>query len=162
WPAARPLGVWILVTFVWSYYGTTVPWGWVPLQRDPRYVAVLVVPVAALLGCGLARLRPRVAALLTALLVLQGVAAAGLEVGPAIRSPHRAFLRSPIAPQSTLEPFEFFAARWEAGLDSPVPFRCADNVGRDQTVRLLRYLPGTAFGKAESSCFVFSPVRRTD
>ena len=40
-PALRPLVVWWVVGFFWHFYGTTAPTRFVPLQRDPRYVAFI-------------------------------------------------------------------------------------------------------------------------
>ena len=42
--------IWVLVGFLWSYFGTTTPTDWVPLARDPRYSLYLTVPSAVLIA----------------------------------------------------------------------------------------------------------------
>jgi hypothetical protein len=107
WPALRPLAVWLLVGFLWIYFGPTTPTGWVPLPRDPRYAAALTTPAVIVVARALVPLRSTVRWAVAALLVGVGLFAAGLDQGRAIRAPHRAFLTSGYATASALEPFEY-------------------------------------------------------
>jgi hypothetical protein len=163
WPMVRPLAIWLLVGFVWLYYGTTVPTRWVTLQRDPRYAASLTIPAVILLAFALnaAPLLLRWPAV--ALLVATGLFAAGLDQGRTIRIPHRDFVHSEYATDADLEPFEFVGARWELGLDSAPTFRCADDIGRPSVFRLVEKVPGSKLhNSAEAKYVVFSPERRPD
>ena len=124
WPSVRPLAVWLLVGFFFTYYGTTVPTGWVTLQRDPRYVASLTLPSVVLLAYWL-RLMPRTVRWPVVLVFVgSGLFAAALDQGQSILVPHRAFTQTKYVDDSTLEPFEYVGARWILGLAKPVVFEC--------------------------------------
>jgi hypothetical protein len=161
WPAVRPLAIWLAVGFLWTFYGTTVPTRWVPLQRDPRYAASLTVPSVILLAYALGRLSPRWRLLLSAILICSGLFAAGLDQGSAVLAPHRAFVALPYASNTALEPFEYVGARWVIGLSRSPKFLCATDQGRGSLVHLLANLPETSQAStSESDFFAFSPGRR--
>jgi hypothetical protein len=163
WPKARPLAIWLTVGFVWIYYGTTAPAGWVTLQRDPRYAASLTAPGVILLAYGLGSLSAKLCWPVAALLIVSGLFAAGLDQGKTIRAPHRAFVDSEYAAEAALEPFEYVAARWELGLDRQPAFRCAADRGRGSVVRLLDGFGRTTLTPStQARYFVFSPERRPD
>jgi 4-amino-4-deoxy-L-arabinose transferase-like glycosyltransferase len=162
-PPLRRLGVWLLVSFLWLFYGTTVPWAWVPLQRDSRYGAVLVVPAVILLSHALQRFSRPWRWGLTLFLAGQGLLAASLDLGPSLRYPHQELLKSPYVNRAVLEPFEYFAARWELGFSAYPPFRCVSDQGRQPTIRLLSDLNQTEFSSlSDAEYFIFSPERRPD
>jgi hypothetical protein len=159
----RPLVLWLIVGFVWTYYGTTVPTGWVVLQRDPRYAAALTAPSVIILAHLLMALRPGWRYALAALLIGSGLFCAGLDQGNTILRPHADFTRSHYAAGAALEPFEYVGARWELGLDQPPWFSCASDRGRASVVRLVRVLGATTLApSSEVRFFVFSPQRRPD
>jgi hypothetical protein len=163
WPSARPFAIWLLVGFFWTFYGTTVPTSWVPLQRDPRYAASLTVPSVVLLARGLGRVPVTVRWPIAAVLLGSGIFAAGLDQGQSILAPHRAFVRTTYAQESSLEPFEYVGARWVIGLGHPAVFGCASDQGRGSVVQLLEGLEGTVLYPTERArYFVFSPQRRPE
>jgi 4-amino-4-deoxy-L-arabinose transferase-like glycosyltransferase len=163
WPSVRPLAVWLLVGFFWTFYGTTVPTRWVTLQRDPRYVASLTVPSLVLLAYWL-RLMPRTVRWPVVLVFVgAGLFAAGLDQGQSILAPHRAFAQTKYVDDTTLEPFEYVGAHWVHGLTNPAVFGCASDRGRGSVVRLVNGLDGTIVNSSRNArYFVFSPQRRPD
>ncbi len=161
WPAVRPLAIWLLVGFIWLYYGTTVPTRWVNLQRDPRYAASLTTPAVILLAFALQPWPIWLRWPTVTLLIGTGLFSAGLDQGQTIRAPHRQFVKSEYAKEATLEPFEYVAARWEAGSSSSLS--CADDLGRPSVFRLFREVPGARVCSAFGSRYaVLSPERRPD
>jgi hypothetical protein len=163
WPGLRPLAAWLIVGFLWLYFGPTSLNEWLPLPRDPRYAAALTTPAVILVARALLPLRPTLRWAAAALLVGVGLFGAGLDQGSSIRAPHRAFVASAYAADATLEPFEYVGARWEQGLAQTPPFRCAGDRGRGSVVTPLRSFPHTTIAPvAETRYFVFSPARRAD
>ncbi len=157
----RWVAIWLLAGLGWLFYGTTIPTAWVPMHPDPRYAASFTVPALVLIGAFLARwpASPRIAA--TAGLVVLSLVAASLDKRGSELTAHRAFLQSDFARSASLEPFEYFGARWVSGLDEPVAFACAADKGRDSVVRLVAALPGAVVVPAsERRYFVYSPERR--
>jgi len=162
-PDLRWVALWLLIGVGWLYYGTTVPTAWVPVQRDPRYAAPFTIP-AVLLVAVLLDEWPRGRRLL-ATCVLVGIAlvAASLDQGGSEMSAHRAFVESKFAAEAALEPFEYYGARWQRGLQSPAVFACASDAGRRSVVELARTLPDAEIVAASARrYFVFSPARRPD
>jgi hypothetical protein len=163
WPVVRPFALWLLVGFFWTYYGTSVPMRWVTLQRDPRYAASLTLPSVVLLAYWLCEAPRAVRWTFVPIFVGSGLFAAGLDQGPSILVPHRAFLHSKYARESVLEPFEYVGVRWAGGATNPKVFACARDRGRGSVVRLLGGFPGTVLTRSERSrYFVFSPQRRPE
>jgi Dolichyl-phosphate-mannose-protein mannosyltransferase len=163
WKPCRPLALWLLVGFVWLYYGTTVPTRWVNLQRDPRYAACLTTPAVILLAFALNCLSLKRRWTILTILVTTGLFAAGLDQGRTIRTPHRQFVASEYSTTAALEPFEYFAARWELGLSLSPDFSCADDLGRPSVCRLIADLSGSKMVSMDSAQYiVFSSDRRPD
>ncbi|QDV39732.1 ArnT family glycosyltransferase [Tautonia plasticadhaerens] len=163
WSTSRPFAVWLIVGYLWTYYGTTVPSTWVTLQRDARYAAALGVPSAAILAIVLMKLPAVIRRPSLAFLVVTGVFAATLDQGNAIIKPHRAFVSSSYAREAVLEPFEYVGARWAAGFSNTPSFACADDLGRASVVRLVPSLGGSDVRPADSAQYlVISPERRPD
>jgi hypothetical protein len=135
----------------------------VTLQRDPRYAASLTAPSVSLLAYGL-RAAPRwfrgPAALL---LVGSGLLAAGLDQGPSILEPHRAFARSEYAHDASLEPFEYVGARWVDGLERRSDFARAVDRGRRSVVEVLDGIEEALVRRStDARYFAFSPQRRPE
>jgi hypothetical protein len=162
-PGVRWIAVWLLVGVCWTYYGTTVPTRWLPLYTDPRYSAPFTIPAVVLLSCYLASWRtwPRVIA--SILLAASGLIAASMDQRGSLLTPHRAFLESEFAGTATLEPFEYYGARWVAGFGNAAAFACAADAGRQSVVKLARAVPDAQIAAVgERRYFVFSPERRRD
>lgn len=53
-PNDRAIALIVAAGYLWTFYGTTSPFGYVPLWRLPRYAAPLVLPALLLLGHELA------------------------------------------------------------------------------------------------------------
>lgn len=162
-PQLRALIVWWLALFVWSFYGTTLPTAYVPMWRDPRYASTLTVPAVIILAQVLAALPVTMRRLGGAGLVASGVVAATLDQGSALIGPHRQFAASEYVPQTVMEPFEYYGARWTSGLEQPVEFRCATDLGREAVLALLSHLRESRCASfAGSRYVVFSAERRPD
>ena len=162
-PDLRWVALWLLIGCGWLYYGTTVPTAWVPVHRDPRYAAAFTIPAVLLIAVLLDGWPKYWKALATSVLVVVGLAGASLDQGGSELSAHRAFVESGFAGEAALEPFEYYGARWQRGLRSPVAFACASDAGRRSVVDLARTLPGAeVVATSERRYFVFSPARRPD
>jgi len=163
WTSVRPLAIWLLVGFAWTFYGTTVPTGWVSLQRDPRYAASLTVPAVILLAYAVSQMSRAIGWLVAFGFVGSGLFAAGLDQGHSILIPHRAFVETRYANQAILEPFEYVGARWVMGLSRPPGFACASDRGRRSLVRLLGTVDGATMRRSQDfRYFAFSPQRRPE
>jgi hypothetical protein len=159
----RPVAAWLLAGFLWLNFGTTVPNGWVTLQREPRYWAVLTVPCVIQLAHFLMSLKPWARWTCTALLISSGLFGASLDQGSATLSCHRAFIASPYAEASALEPFDYIASRWALGLKIQPRFACVDDCGRSSIVHGCAALEMTRLCKAsEARYLVFFPSVRPD
>jgi hypothetical protein len=159
----RWVALWLLVGLGWLYYGTTLPWSWVPMHRDPRYAAAFTIPAVLLVAAWLAEWPPVRRAAAIAVLIVVSLGAASLDQRGTLLSPHRAFAASDLAPEATLEPFEYYGSRWVRGLRTIVPFACANDTGRRTVVESMRMLPASAIGPARSRpYYVYSPERRKD
>jgi hypothetical protein len=163
WPAMQPPAVWLLVGFIWLYYGTTMLTTWQPMQRDARYAAGLTVPVVILVAAALLRWPAVLRWPTVGLLMGTGLFAAGLDQGNTILAPHRDFVQSPYARDAVLEPFEYVGARWILGIESDAQFACVTDQGRGSVVRLVNAFEGAMLKPTASArYFVFSPDRRPD
>ena len=161
--AATVVALWLVVGFLWTYYGTTVPWRWMPLQRDPRYAAFLTTPTVIMAGCAVAGVQRRFRTAVVVSLALMGLACAAADQGASIRAPHSALLKQGYGRSLSLEPLEFYGAWWESGLSAPPPFSCASGVGRDSLLALFEDLGSDRIVDVESTrYFAFSPDRRPD
>jgi hypothetical protein len=161
--AATVVALWLAVGFLWTYYGTTVPWRWMPLQRDPRYAAFLTTPAVIMAAYALAGLQRRARTAAVVCLALLGLACAAADQGASIRAPHAALLKKGYGATLSLEPLEFYGAWWESGLSAPPPFSCASGVGRESLVALFEALGSARIVDIESTrYFAFSPDRRPD
>lgn len=162
-PSLRWAAVWLLVGLAWLYYGTTIPTGWVPVQRDPRYAAAFTVPAILLVAAQAVRWPPAWRMAVVSGLVGLGLIGAGLDQRASELAAHRAFLTTEFADAASLEPFEYYAARWVSGLRSPVVFACAADAGRRSVAETARTLPGAEVVPADTRrYFVYSPSRRPD
>jgi hypothetical protein len=162
-PSFRPLIAWLVVGFFWIYYGTTVPTGWVTLQRDARYAAFLTVPSVILVARFLLAAPAWIRWPVGALLVASGLFAAGLDQGSSVLKPFESFLDGDWANDATVEPSEYYAARWKLGLTQSPPFACASDRGRASVAHLLASLDGAVMRPStQARYFVFSPLRRPD
>ena len=162
-PAVRPLIVWWVSGYLWFYYGTTVPTEYVPLTRDPRYVAFLTIPAVTLAACAVWMFRPVVRWTAIAVLLLTGIAGAGLDAGTSAASPHAAFTRSPYVRDAGVDPADYYGARWMLGLEHTPVFRLVDDLGRRSVVESLVRFDGTVTAHhADVRYVVFSPSRRPD
>jgi hypothetical protein len=162
-PALRVVAVWWLAGFVWSYYGTTVPDRYVPLQRDPRYAAPLTVPALVLVASVVDRMRHWSRIGVASCLVMTGIVAAGLDQGNSVLTAHKKLLQSEKGPEISLEPFEYFGARWQLGLKNKPVFSCLDDAGRGSVVQSLSALDDVnRIHLSNSRYVVFSPDRRPD
>jgi hypothetical protein len=157
----RPFAVWFLVGLVWTFYGTTVPTGWVTLQRDPRYAASLTVPSVILLAYALTLASGTFRWLAVFGFVGSGLFAAALDQGQSVLIPHRAFVSTQYANQSSLEPFEYVGARWVLGLERSAGFECTCDRGRKSVVHVLGALVGAKLARiGDARFFAFCPQRR--
>jgi hypothetical protein len=162
-PAVRPLIVWWVSGYLWFYYGTTTPTEYVPLQRDPRYGAFLTLPGVTLVACALWMFRPLVRWTALAVLLLVGIAGAGLDAGASAASAHAALSRSPYAREAAVDAADYYGARWMLGFDRKPTFRLVDDLGRRSVVESLRRFDGTVTAHhADVRYVVFSPLRRPD
>ena len=85
------LVVWVVAVFLWISYGTTSPFVYAPLDRLPRYLAPLVVPVVVLLASELcAWRRPVARGLVVVALLASSLLAVTLDDGRAAQAPARA------------------------------------------------------------------------
>jgi hypothetical protein len=162
-PSRRPLIAWLVVGFFWTYYGTSVPTGWVPLAREARYAASLTVPAVILIAHSLLAAPAWIRWPTGILLAASGLFAASLDQGNSLLKPHELFLHSEWANDATVEPSEYYAARWKLGLSQPPPFACASDRGRSSVAHLLESLDGTVKRpSSQARYFAFSPLRRPD
>jgi hypothetical protein len=158
-----PFALWLVVGFAWTFYGTTVPWRWQPLMRDPRYVAFVTVPVIVLSTSLVDPLRPGLRNTALVILASLGICCAALDQGPTVRVPHAALLQESYLDQLTLEPFEYYGAWWEHGLNTPPPFFFGTDAGRQSMVVLFRTLtPTQARAINMNRYFALSVERRPD
>jgi hypothetical protein len=163
WPAVRPLIVWWVAGYVWHYYGTTMPTAYVPLQRDPRYVAFLSIPAVTLVAGALWLLRPAIRWTAASVILAAGVLCAGFDSGPSATSAHGRLEASKYAAEAGVEPSDYYAARWEVGLDRTPSFRLVDDAGRKAVVDEMEAMRGTVLAHRDDvRYFVFSPLRRPD
>ena len=142
----KPLLLWLLVGFGWLCWGTTLPFAWVPLQGDPRYLTVLTIPCLILLAGFISQL-PRQSWRITALaiLIVSGILSSMLDLGSVKLSAHRRFALSKYNTSETaVEPFVYFGTR--AALDfqtNDLKFCCASDLGRVTAMKQLNLIPGT-------------------
>lgn len=161
WPSLRWVSLWLLVGLGWLFYGTTVPTAWRPLHPDPRYAASLTIPALLLVAAYLVNWAPRRRHAATVVLVVLAIAATSLDQRGSELTAHRTFLQSEYARSASLEPFEYYGARWALGLQSRADFACAGDEGRQSVIDLALALPGTTVVPVnERRYFVFSPRRR--
>lgn len=143
---ARPLAVWLLVGFGWLCWGTTIPFAWLPLQGDPRYLTVLTIPSLVLLAEFTLKL-PRSSWRILAVgsLILSGVIGSMLDLGSVKLSAHQRFAESKYnTPETALEPFVYFGARAALGFQTNnVNFSCASDLGRVTAMKQIPLVPGT-------------------
>jgi hypothetical protein len=141
----KPLVLWLLVGFVWFSWGTTTPAGWIPMQRDPRYLAVLTIPCLTLLAVWLSVLRQGFwRSVVIAGLIASGLLGASLDIGRVKLSAYRRFAISEYnQPATVLEPFVYFGARATQNFSpAAAQFACASDLGRTGTARSIHHLPG--------------------
>jgi uncharacterized membrane protein len=87
----RALAVWVAATFLWVSYGTMSPFHYAPLDRLPRYLAPLVIPVVVLIASELCAWRRSGArALVVVTLLGSSLLAVTLDNGRAAEAPARA------------------------------------------------------------------------
>jgi hypothetical protein len=133
------------------------------LQRDPRYAAPLTVPALVLIASVVDRMRKWSRFGVASCLVITGIAAAGLDQGSSVLTAHKRLLQSAKGPEIGLEPFEYFGARWQLGLNTTPVFSCLDDAGRGSVVQALSALDDIKrVHLSESRYIVFSPDRRPD
>ncbi len=162
-PERRWVALWLLVGFVWLYYGTMVPTRWRPLFYDPRYAAPFTIAALLLIAAHLATWARPMRIVAIGVLTATNLAAISMDQRDTPLTAHRAFLDSAYSADAALEPFEYFGARWVRGLRTPVDFGCASDVGRPSVVQLLPTLPGTDCAPAAARrYFVFSAERRPE
>ena len=156
----RPLVSWLLVGFVWFSWGTTTPFGWVPLQRDPRYLSILTIPCLMLLAVWLLNMRSkfwRVSAI--AALIVSGLLGASLDLGHVKLSACKRFAISEYNITATAaEPFIYFGIRASQNFSTnTIKISYANDLGRTTAVKLLPHLPGArALACREARYAVFS------
>jgi hypothetical protein len=137
---------WLLAGFVWLCWGTTLPFAWVPLQGDPRYLTVLTVPCLIVLATFAAQLRsPAGRGMFISFLILSGLICSAADIGPIKLSAHRRFVASPYNQSATaLEPFVFFGARAAQNFQpEQARYACANDVGRASALVQIHLVPGT-------------------
>jgi hypothetical protein len=140
----RALVLWLLVGFVWFSWGTMTPAGWIPMQRDPRYLSLLTIPCLVLLAIWIASLRSRFWRIgIVATLLVSGLLCAFLDVGRVKLSAHRRFATSEYnASNTTAEPFVYFGIRAAQNFSgNSINISCATDLGRISAVKLMPHLP---------------------
>ena len=154
------LVLWLLVGFVWFSWGTTNPAGWIPMQRDPRYLSVLTIPCVTILAVWLVNLRQAFwRRAVIGVLMVSGIVCALLDVGRVKLSAHRRFAASEYnQPGAALEPFVYFGVRATQNFSpAAARFACARDEGRTTTARNIHYLPGARLAASgEVRYLVFS------
>ncbi len=163
WNEARPVILWLVVGFFWTYYGTTKPTTWLTLQRDPRYAGATMIAATIILARCIASLSllPRISAVILTGLV--GVAGAALDLGSTVLWPHSRLKTLPQVSECVLEPFEYFGLRWVTGLEKPTPAICGTDLGRASVRELLAHLPSVRFGETlQARMVLISGQRRPD
>lgn len=162
-PEVRPHLVWLAVGFVWTYYGSTLPHRYTPMQRDARYATAFMLPAVVLVAAALARVRRGwVRRGLVAVLLAFGLAGASLDQGNTILAPHRDFLNSEYATSDAgLVPFEYHGVRWLHGLGAAPGVACVSDLGGQRVIHVEQHLPGTLLRPAAGCRWVVaSPARQ--
>ncbi len=156
----RPLVLWLLVGFVWLSWGTTTPAGWVPLQRDPRYLSLLTIPCLALLSVWLLELHSNLwRGIAVSALIASGLLGASLDLGRVKLFAHQRFANSEYnAAFTTAEPFVYFGIRAAQNFSADtIKISYANDLGRTGTVKLMPHLPGARLlASCEAHYAVFS------
>jgi hypothetical protein len=157
----RWVALWLVTGYLWVFYGTTVPTAWVPLASDPRYASSLTIPALLILAAHLVTWRPSLRLWAVGFLIGLSLLSSGLDQRASELSAHKAYLRTEFVEDAALEPFEYYGARWVAGLRTHVAFGCAADQGRGSVADLVAALPAARLIPAgEARYFVFSPRRR--
>jgi hypothetical protein len=158
------LALWLVVGYAWLAWGTTVPYAWVTLQRDPRYISPLTAPcliAIAIFLCGLKNNFLRNG--LFAALAVVGLLGASLSAGQTALTAHKRFVASEFNRADTvLEPFTYFGARAAQNFsvaDSQPRFACASDLGRNSTVAQINYLPGARTAACADAHYLVLSVR---
>ncbi|MEM7407471.1 MAG: glycosyltransferase family 39 protein [Pseudomonadota bacterium] len=125
----RGYALWLLIGYVWSYYGTTVPHDWVPLARDPRYTLFMTLPAALLLAQYLALMTSHLRTAALVLLAVTSAGAAALERGSGALEPYRKFAQSEFAERGTMLPYDYVIAHYVAGFERSVEFGYGPELG---------------------------------
>lgn len=144
----RVLTWWLLAGFGWLCWGTTLPFAWVPLQGDPRYLTVLTVPCLIVLAVFAAHIRSAMwRGAFIGLLIVSGLLCAAADIGPTKLSAHRRLVVSRYnQPTTALEPFVYFGARAAQDFQpAEARYACASDLGRASALLQMHSLPGTRF-----------------
>ena len=143
---SRPLALWLLVGFGWFCWGTMVPFAWLPLQGDPRYLTVLNIPCLILLAAWVNGLGKRVWRIATvSLLILSALICCEMDLGTVKKTAYQRFAKSKYnSPEVALEPFIYFGTRAALGFrTNNVHFACASDLGRATAMKQMDAIPGT-------------------
>jgi hypothetical protein len=141
----QALVLWLVIGFVWFSWGTTTPAGWIPMQRDPRYLSILTIPCLTLLSIWLLDLRSGFwRGGLIVLLIVSGLLCASLDIGRVKIAAHRQFVSSEYnTPATTAEPFVYFGIRAAQNFSNDtIKISYANDLGRNSAAKLMPHLPG--------------------
>jgi len=154
---SRPLALWLLIGFVWFCWGTMVPFAWLPLQGDPRYLTALNIPCLILIAAWVNSLPKRVWRIATmSLLIISALICCEMDLGTVKRTAYQRFAKSKYnSPDVALEPFVYFGSRAALGFQTNnVHFTCASDLGRTTVMKQMDVIPGTRIISSDAAHYL--------
>jgi hypothetical protein len=156
----RPYAVWLLVGYLWNYYGTTVPYDWVPLARDPRYTLYLTIPASILIAASLKYLPDRLRTYTVFAVVAISILMPSMEQGSSALEPYRQLIQGKYVSNSTMGCYDYIVSRWVTGFKTPVDFSYSTELGCGSRQRQIAQLHSAQEKRVDEAEYVIVSQER--
>ena len=156
----RPYALWLFFGYIWLYYGTTVPYHWIPLAHDPRYSMYLTIPASLLIAAGILKLTNLYRWVFLTVLVITGALAPAVEEGNFALKPYQLFLESSYAHSATMGCYNYMVARWVSGFDRLVDYGYSTELGCGSRQTEIEKIKGSASMPLKTARFAVLSEKR--
>jgi hypothetical protein len=125
----RVLALWLIVGFIWLYYGSTVPHRWALMQRDPRYALALTVPACACLAIQICAMPRSWTPLLVSAIAIGNLSFVAMDRAYTILHAHNQLVEISLPGRVGLQPNDYLGVYWVSDFAPPDNYRWLSDVG---------------------------------